>query len=206
MGKGGRCLPKLFYSAHSIGSRSSLEYATRQSSVLIRWLVIPVRQFTKLVPIHVSTESQTIKQELNEEKEQFFGLSSAASLTSQPLESLATLSSVVQYEIAHLTSALCLEGSYGGALELHQLILYATRKAFGAAILVCCLCEPPVVRVMSHQTRGYGMWRTESGPTNRHRGFQVSRPEFPNSRDFSSIEHPFVGQCFIPCLILCSIP
>jgi len=93
-------------------------------------LVIPARPFTKLEPIHVSTEGHTIKQKLNEEKEKFFGLSSAASLTSQPLESLATMSSVVQYDMAQLTSALCLEGSYDDALELHQLILYATRKAF----------------------------------------------------------------------------
>jgi hypothetical protein len=58
-------------------------------------LVIPARPFTKLEPIHVSTEGHTIKQELNEEKEKFFGLSTAASLTSRPLESLATMSSVV---------------------------------------------------------------------------------------------------------------
>jgi hypothetical protein len=38
--------------------------------------------------------------------------------------------------MAQLTSALCLGGSYDDALELHQLILYATRKAFGTSLSI----------------------------------------------------------------------
>jgi hypothetical protein len=61
-------------------------------------LVTPAEPSTKLEPVRVSPEDQDIKEEMEEDKEEFFGLlstPSAPSLASQPWESLDAKSSVV---------------------------------------------------------------------------------------------------------------
>ena len=61
-------------------------------------LVTPAEPSTKLKPVRVPPEDQDIKEEMEEDKEEFFGISStpsAPSLASQPWESLDAKSSVV---------------------------------------------------------------------------------------------------------------
>jgi hypothetical protein len=63
-------------------------------------LVTLAEPSTKSEPVRVSPKDQDVKEELEEDKEEFFGLSSASSalsLASQPRESLDAKSNVVQY-------------------------------------------------------------------------------------------------------------